>query len=130
LIGKDFQEIADFQVIGYLMDSLTLFGIWWIVWHVWWKFGFGIWSCTSSLPGLLLKGFFGYNVFIYKFWMLFDTFFCQQDFWHFFYVSIYERSIVFRLLRDGILTLQRTYYSFYLFSWHIGFPGFFRIQDV
>jgi hypothetical protein len=27
LIGKDFQEIADFQVIGYLMDSLTLFGI-------------------------------------------------------------------------------------------------------
>ena len=68
--------------------------------------------------------------FIYRFWMLFNTFSCQQDFLAVFYVSICESFIVFGLLRDGILTLQRTYDSFALFSWHIRLLGIFRIWDV
>jgi hypothetical protein len=44
------------------MDDLPLFDIWWIVWHVWWTFGFRIWINTNSLSALLL-GVFWLQVF-------------------------------------------------------------------
>jgi len=65
-------------------------------------------STISSL-GLLPTWFlwipdfyFGYKIFIYRFWMLFNTFSCQQDFLAVFYVSICESFIVFGLYRDDL----------------------------